>query len=251
MKPKARRARIAELVERDGEVSVDALAADFQVSPETIRRDLAALAGSGELQKFHGGARRIRLQTEESFDDRMNEAAAEKNEIGRKLAEVIAPGSFCFMDTGSTTLSCAHALSATEGLSIVTNSPRIAQVMARGAGQARVHLVGGLYKLDSAESVGPEAIEQISRYNADYAVVGVSALDPTAGPTAADYDEAMVARAMCAHARKIIIVAHADKFNRQSAYRICRMEEVDLVIGSGTPDPALRALFKSAGVALL
>lgn len=251
LKPRERQARIAELVERDGEVTVDALAESFGVSAETIRRDLAHLAEIGEVQKIHGGARRARLHTEDTFDDRMKEAASEKAEIAQKLVQIIKSGDVCFIDTGSTTLSCAHVLSGTPDLTVVTNSARIAHVMARGAGSARVHLIGGLYAPDNGEAVGPDALEQISRFYADYAIIGVAALNVAIGPSAADFDEASIARAMCSNARKIIVVAHGDKFERQAAHRICRLNEIDVLISGNNPAPDSRAALKAAGVTLL
>lgn len=251
MKPKQRQARVLDVIEREGEVTVDALAADFGVSAETVRRDLALLAENGAVMKVHGGARRPRLHTEGTFDQRMDEAAAEKVEIGRKIAKVIAPRETCFIDTGSTTLACAHALGEIDDLTIVTNSVRIAQVMARGQGKARVHMIGGLFAADNGETVGPDAIEQIGRFHADYAVIGVAALDSRAGPSAADFDEASVARAMCANARKIIVVAHADKFERQAAHLICRFIDLDMLVSNEAPVGALRNVLRSAGVTVL
>lgn len=251
LKPKQRQAHVLDLIEREGEVTVDALAADFGVSQETVRRDLALLAESGAVQKVHGGARRMRLHTEGTFDQRMDEAAGEKAEIARKLAKVIAPHDTCFIDTGSTTFACAHALSEIEDLTIVTNSVRIAHVMARGHGRAKVHLIGGIYAADNGESVGPDAVEQIGRFNADCAILGAAALDASVGPSAANFDEAAVARAMHANARKVIIVAHSDKFGRQAAHRICRFDDVDMLVSNEGPvGPLLNAL-KSSGVTLI
>jgi DeoR family glycerol-3-phosphate regulon repressor len=251
VKPKARQARIVELIDRDGEVTVDALAESFRVSPETVRRDLALLAESGAVQKIHGGARRARLHAEGTFDERMGEASAEKTAIARKLADLIAAGDTFFIDTGSTTLSCAHALAEIADLTVVTNSVRIAHVIARGAGKARVHLIGGIYAADNGEAVGADAIEQISRFHVDYAIVGVAALDVAAGPSASNFDEASIARAMCANARKIIVVAHADKFTRRAAHRICRLDEVDILVCDQSPEAAIRPALKTAGVTLL
>jgi DeoR family glycerol-3-phosphate regulon repressor len=251
LKPKQRQARVLDVIEREGEVTVDALAADFGVSAETVRRDLALLAESGAVLKVHGGARRMRLYAEGTFDQRMDEAAAEKAEIARKVAKVVAPRDTCFIDTGSTTLACAHALSEIDELTVVTNSVRIAQVMARGHGKARVHLIGGQFAADNGETVGPDAVEQIGRFHADYAIIGVAALDSSAGPSAANFDEASVARAMCANARKIIVVAHAGKFGRQAAHRICRFEDIDMLVSNEAPAGATLLALRSSGVALI
>lgn len=238
------------MIEREDEVTVDALAADFGVSAETVRRDLALLAENGAVQRVHGGARRLRLHAEGTFEQRMNEAAAEKAEIARKLAQVIIPGDTCFIDTGSTTLACAQALSGIGGLTIITNSVRIAHVMARGRGMARVHLIGGIYAADNGESVGADALEQIARFHADYAVIGVAALD-AAGPSAADFDEASVARAMCFYARKIVVAAHSAKFGRRAAHRICRFDEIDMLVSDDAPPDSLSADLRSSGVILI
>lgn len=250
MKPRRRQAGIIELVERDGEVTVDGLADEFQVSAETIRRDLALLAETGMLLKVHGGARRVRMIAEGSFDERMNEAAAGKAEIARKLAQIIRPGDAFFIDTGSTTLACAQRLSETPELTVVTNSVRIAHVMARGSGKATVHLVGGIFDPDNGETVGADAIEQIGRFRVDYAIIGAAAVDVSAGIFDADFNEASVARAMCANARKIAVVAHYDKFARQAAHRIRRLDEIDVLVCDIPPGEEEISIIKTAGVAL-
>ncbi|WP_245263810.1 DeoR/GlpR family DNA-binding transcription regulator [Aminobacter sp. J41] len=250
VKPKSRQASIVALVERDGEVTVDGLAAEFRVSPETIRRDLATLAENGLLLKVHGGARRIRITAEGSFDERMAEAAAGKAEIARKLAKVIRPGDSFFIDTGSTTLACAHQLAEIQDLTAVTNSVRNAQALARGSGKPRVHLVGGQFDPDNGESVGPDAIEQISRFRLDYAIIGAAAVDISAGVFDADFNEASIARAMCANAQKIIVVAHYDKFGRQAAHRICRLHEIDVLVCDVLIGADEAALIRSTGVTL-
>ena len=250
MKPRSRQAGIVALVERDGEVTVEGLVAEFQVSAETIRRDLAQLAESGAILKVHGGARRARMIAEGSFDERMDEAAGGKAEIARKLAEIIQPGDTFFIDTGSTTLACAQTLAETPELTAVTNSVRIAQVLARGAGKPKVHLIGGLFDPDNGESIGPDAIEQIGRFRVDYAILGAAAIDVSAGIFDADFDEASVARAMCANARKIIVVAHYDKFGRRAAHRICRLHEIDVLVCDVVPGEEELTVIESAGVTL-
>lgn len=250
MKPRRRQAGIIALVERDGEVTVDGLAAEFQVSPETIRRDLALLAETGALLKVHGGARRVRMIAEGSFEERMDEAAAGKAEIARKLVQIIRPGDTFFIDTGSTTLACAQRLSETPELTVVTNSVRIAHAMARGSGKARVHLLGGIFDPDNGETIGADAIEQIGRFRVDYAIIGAAAVDVSAGIFDADFDEASVARAMCANARKIVLVAHYDKFGRQTAHRICRLTDIDVLVCDVPLAAEEMSVVKSAGVAL-
>lgn len=248
MKPKQRQSRILDVVARDGEATVDALALEFAVSAETIRRDLALLALNGSLQKVHGGARRLRLHAEGSFQERMGEDAAAKEVIAGKLAALIETGDTLFMDTGTTTLFCAEALADIQGLTVITNSVRVAQALARGAGQARVFLLGGDFAADNAQTRGPIALEQIDLFQADHAVLAVAGLDPAAGATDADFDEARIARRMMSNATNVIVVAHGAKLGRKAAHRICRLDEIDMLVCDAVPGDAFVAALQAAQV---
>ena len=248
VKPKQRQTGILGVVAEAGEASVEALAARFGVSAETIRRDLAHLAESGALQKVHGGARRLRLHAEGSYRERMAQDAGAKTMIARKLAGIVAPGDTLFMDTGTTTVACAAALVAVPGLTVITNELRVAQVL--GQGDARVFLLGGAYAHDNAETVGPLVIEQIGRFQADHAVLTVTAVDTLAGATDADPDEALVSRAMIDHARTTVVVANAAKLGRVAAFRVCRLDQIDMLVCDETPPDAFVAAVQAAGVDL-
>lgn len=247
MRPKQRQAQIAELVSNNGEASVDALVALFGVSAETIRRDLGQLAEVGVIQKVHGGARRSRLFEEGTFEERMAENAPAKKEIARKLAHLVEPGDTLFVDTGSTTLACAQELAAIPDLTVITNSVRVARTL--GAGKSgSVYLLGGEYRADNAQTVGPAAIEQIRDYQADYAIITVAALDAGVGAMDSLDEEAHVARAMIDCARQLIVVADATKFERKAAYRICRLDEIDMLVTDQWPGPAFRSALEGASV---
>lgn len=248
MKPKDRQTKILEIVARDGAAEVETLARSFDVSVETIRRDLADLASTGALHKVRGGARRIKRAVEGSFEERRFEAAEAKAAIARTLADLVEPGDTLFIDTGTTTLACAEELARREGLTVVTNSFLIAQRLG-GVARHRVHVLGGTWDAGNAETVGPLAIEQIGRFQADHAIIGVAALDAEAGATDADFDEAQVARAMIEHARNVIVLAHGGKFGRHASYRVCRLDEIDVLVSDRAPDGPLAAALARAGVA--
>jgi DeoR/GlpR family transcriptional regulator of sugar metabolism len=220
----------------------------FEVSAETIRRDLAQLATSGGLQKVHGGARRLRLHADASFQERLSEDADAKRLIAQKLAKMIAPGDTLFIDTGTTTLFCAEALANVPQLTVITNSVRIAQVVARGEHPARVFLLGGSYSPDNAETAGPMVLEQVARFQADHAVLAVAAIDAVSGATDSDFDEAQTARAMMANATNTIVVAQAAKLGRKAAFRICMLQEIDVLVCDDVPGDAFRAALDAAGV---
>jgi DeoR family glycerol-3-phosphate regulon repressor len=250
MKPHERQPQIEEIIRREGEASVEMLAARFDVSTETIRRDLGNLAELGRVQKVHGGARRPLLIREPGHDARETTAAEAKSAIGRRLADAVAPGETLFIDTGSTTLAAAEALAAIPDLTIITNSCRLAERIARAGADATIHLLGGRYGADNAQTTGVAVIEQLQGFRADRAILTVAALDPDLGAMDASLDEAQIARAMIRGARLVTVLADAGKFGRHAAYTVCTADEIDLVISDGQLEKAHREALKAKGVEL-
>lgn len=241
MKPYERQLQIAEMIRQEGEVSVEGLAIRFDVSPETIRRDLTQLVENGRVQKVHGGARRPRLIVEGSFSERLSTEATAKSRIGRLLAERVEPGETLFIDTGSTTLATAEHLAAIPSLTIITNSCRLAERMVHAGSDAAIYLLGGRYFGDDAETVGPLAIDQIRAFQADRAVITVAALLPDVGIMDASFDEAQIARAMIANARSLTVLADRTKIGRRAAFAVCGCEEIDDLVTDQPPEAEVRA----------
>lgn len=246
--PKLRQAKIAEAVRRHGKVSVEQLAARFKTSHETIRRDLSALAEAGSVQKFHGGAKLPRRQEEGPFRERMAMNAVAKRVIAEKAARLIAPGDTLFIDTGSTTLMCAEEIAKIGGLTVITNSTRIAAVMAERGNRTVIFLLGGRFDGDNKETVGPTAISEIQSFHADHALITIGALDCAAGATDFNFDEAQVARAMMENADSLIVVADATKFQRRAAFTVCPLERIAALVADRPPSGDLAAALAAAQV---
>jgi DeoR family transcriptional regulator, glycerol-3-phosphate regulon repressor len=250
MKPHERQPQIEAIIRREGEVSVEMLAQRFDVSSETIRRDLSVLAEIGRVQKVHGGARRPQLIREPSHDERAVAATAAKAAIGRRLADLVAPGETLFIDTGSTTLAAAEALAAVPCLTIITNSCRLAERLARASADAVIHLLGGRYGLDNAQTTGVAVIEQLQAFRADRAILTVAAMDPEEGAMDASLDEAQIARAMIRNARSVTILADSTKFGRHAAFAVCATRDIDVVISDDKLDKARKEALRERGVEL-
>lgn len=248
MKPHERQSQIEAMIRREGEVSVEALAQRFDVSPETVRRDLGQLAERGRVQKVHGGARRPRLIQEPSHTQRETTATEAKAAIGRRLASALEAGETVFVDTGSTTLAAAESLAGVPNLTIITNSCRLAERIALAGTGATIHLLGGRYGADNAQTTGATVVEQLQAFRADRAILTVAALDPELGAMDASLDEAQIARAMMRNARTLTVLADASKFGRQAAYAVCSTEEIDLIISDNNLDKAHREALRDKGV---
>lgn len=241
MKPRERRQQIEVIIRNEGSASVDGLAARFDVSTETIRRDLSRLAEAGRIMKVHGGARSARLLVEPGMDERAALASTQKDRIGRKLGDAIEPGATLFIDTGSTTLAAATTLARIPGLTIVTNSCRLADALVRAGSDAAIHLLGGRYAGENVQTVGPSVLTQINEFQVDHCVLTVAALAAGIGAMDASYDEAQIARAMLANAQRLIVLADSSKLERRAAFTVCPTERIGLLITDDGISPVIRA----------
>lgn len=250
LRPAARKAAIFDVVERRGRASVEQLAEKFDTSLETVRKDLSALADAGRVRKVHGGAVRIAHNREAAFHERMSKNTLAKQLIAEKLVKTISPGQSLFIDTGSTTLVCAETLARIRGLTVITNSARIAEAISGKNNGSNAILLGGSYRHDNAQTVGPTTLSQIGLYQTDHAVLTVGTLDKT-GIADFSEEEAQIARAMMEATRLVTIVADRTKLNKQSTYRLGSLQQIDRLILDKSPDTDLHETLVSANVEVL
>ena len=131
---------------------------------------------------------------------------------------------------------------------MITNSTRIAAVLAERGNRTSVFLLGGRFDGDNRETVGPTAIAEIQSFHADHALITIGALDAGAGVTDFNFDEAQVARAMVDNADSLIVVADAAKFQRSAAFTVCPLERINALVTDRRPQGTLLAALSSAGV---
>lgn len=250
LKPSIRQAAIVEALEKSGRASVEKLAERFGTSQETVRRDLNALAEVGRARKIHGGAVRVSVAREDSFEERLKKNLRAKQEVAEKVARLIHPGQSIMIDTGSATLLCAEAFSRLRDLTVITNSTKIADTISSAKNGSKAILLGGRYRSDNAQTVGPQTCAEIAHYRTDHVLLTVSALDQQ-GAYDVTEDEAQVARAMIANADCFTIVADNTKLGKASTYRICELSDMSRVILDAAPGAAFQAACRSAGVEIL
>ena len=250
MRPSVRQAAIVELIETRGEASVEHLAEKFDTSPETVRRDLSLLAEAGKVRKVYGGARRLGPAVEGPFEERMAQNTLAKQLVAEKLARTVLPDQSFFIDTGSTTLICAEVLAKIRNLTIITNSVRIAGIFAAGSGGADVHMLGGAYHADNAQTVGPVTVDHIRMFRPKQALLTIGTLNELG---AADYSayEAQVARAMIEVAGGVTVVADTSKLGRHATFHVCTLEQIDRLILEKAPTGALSDALAAANVEVL
>jgi DeoR family glycerol-3-phosphate regulon repressor len=257
MKPEERQEMIVDLISRRERVSVEELAQKLEISRETIRRDLTRLDREGVLRKVHGGAmrlqngaaRRAAAQVDEGpFHARVELNVEAKRAIARGAASLLSAGESLFIDTGSTTLYFAEAISSHKSLTIITNSGDIAAHTGRGEG-AKVYLIGGEYRAGGHECLGAMAIQQINEMRAAHAFLAVGSIDAS-GFMDFDLQEAHVARAMVARAASVTLLADGSKFRTPAVFPVAGLDAVDRIVTDEIP-AELRAEIEKQGVEVI
>lgn len=241
-----RREKILELLRLEGKVSVTELSRDLDVTPVTIRSDLAVLEQEGCLMRVQGGAVRIPDARSEypaaAADSDVH--GEQKKAIGAAVARMIRDGDTLFINSGTTSEYVAVALSIRRSLNVVTNSVRVAEKLGT-VPSFRVLLVGGEINAQYGFTHGGDAQEQLSRYQADWAVLSVDGISARGGITTHHAEEVVIDRMMAAGAKNKLIVADQSKIGRAGFSRVCECgADFVLVTNTGGDVQALEQLLE-------
>ena len=223
-----RQKEILEFARKEGKVTVDGLAAHYDVSVQTIRRDLSDLAETGRLERVHGGAvvpsGLVNIIYAER--SRMNEAG--KKTIAEKCAHAIPDGASVFMNIGTSTEAVARELLDRENLLVVTNNLNIANILAINH-SCQIILAGGVLRREDGGIVGGLTAEMVKQFKFDYSVLGCSAIDVDGDLQDFDDQEVMVSKSAIQRSRKVMVVADQLKFERKAPLTICSLADVTVL----------------------
>lgn len=226
---------IIELARSNGQVLVDALAERFDVSPQTIRKDLNELCERRLLSRVHGGAVASSGVSNLAYDARRFVAQKEKQAIGAAAAQRIPARASLFINIGTTTEEVAKALQDHQDLLVITNNLNVAMLLYPNP-HIEVIVAGGPVRRSDGAVIGGATVNFIQQFKVDYAVIGSSAIDADGALLDFDYREVRVARAIIDNARSVILVADRMKFERTAPVRIGHFSDVDLFVTDMLPD---------------
>ena len=245
-----RRRKIVKRIETRGFATIETLAQEFDVSAQTIRRDIIELDKEKLLQRFHGGAGLPRNSTRLVYSQKKTAAIDGKHRIGTAAAALIPDGAAVFLDVGTTVEAVAHALTERENLHIFTNSLGAAGALA-GSRDLKVIVTGGLLHGADGSLVGSDVSTSISKFKFDVAVIACSGFDDDG--TVMDFDTQKVSVKIAAmdNARQTILVADGSKFTRTAFVRISALEEFTHIVTDTKPPTALNAAMETAGVKII
>lgn len=232
-----RQDRILGALNQHGRVLVEDLAEEFDVSTQTIRKDLNELCQRGLASRIHGGARAGRSISNVDYEHRRQLSNEGKENVAAAAAALIPDECSIMMNIGTTTEQVARALHRHESLVVITNNVNIISTLI-GSQVKELILAGGAVRPSDGAIIGEAAVEFISRFKADFAVIGASSIDEDGAILDYDAREVSVARAILKNARTRILVADATKFDRTAPVRICDIADIDVLVTDKAPSEA-------------
>jgi DeoR family glycerol-3-phosphate regulon repressor len=245
-----RQTEILGLARSAGRVMVDDLVRRFEVSAQTIRKDLNDLADHRSLTRIHGGAIIASGVENLAYEARRFVAAEEKRAIGVAAAAQIPNGSSLFINIGTTTEEVANALTAHEDLLVITNNLNVAMTLYRHP-RIEVIVAGGTVRRSDGAVVGSTAISLIGQFKVDYAIIGASAIDEQGALLDFDYREVQVSQAIIANARSVMLVADSTKLRRAAAVRIADLSQIQTFVTDLALPTGLQAICQARGIEVI
>jgi DeoR family transcriptional regulator, fructose operon transcriptional repressor len=238
-----RQQAMAQQISQQGRLSVADLSTRFDVTTETVRRDLSSLERIGLIRRVHGGAvpAGSLAVMESGLSERDQANTAAKDAIAHAaLALLPPPGSHVILDAGTTTMRLAAALPRDLPLSITTHAVPVA---ARVAGQPHLelHLLPGKVRATTQAAVGSDTIAALADLRADVTFVASNGLTIEHGLTTPDREEAATKRAMVAAGRRTIALVDSTKIGVESSIRFAALRDLDVLVtdaGLGDRDRA-------------
>ena len=243
-KIESRRSKILELLRTSGKISVNRLSQVLKVTQVTIRNDLTCLEQEGKLLRCQGGAT---LLPEPAHAPAGEEIAQEpaKRAIGTMVSQLIRDSDTLFINSGTTSECIAIALRVRKNLNIVTNSLKVASILG-AVPTFRVLLVGGEINARDGFTHGGDAQEQLSKYQADWAILSVDGISAKGGVTTHHAEEAVIDRMMVSAAKRPVIAADSCKLGRAGFSRVCECKKgLTLVTNRDADEEAAGSLLES------
>ncbi len=247
--------RQSEIMNRLGtiaECSVPELVRLTGASEATVRRDLLEMEKQGMLLRTFGGARRVEKQSLvlRTFDQRSSHCREAKEWIAEAAVKLVSPGMTLVIDSGTTCWNFAACLRSFAPLRIVTSALAVVEALG-GTPGIELNLVGGCFRIDNLDFIGPLALENLRSFHADIAFMGCDSLIPGRGAFAEDVNTAAVSREMARCAERTVILCDRSKFRNCGCHRLFAPDEIDTVVTDGPAaefsNEPFRVIFPQSG----
>lgn len=244
-----RREQILEKLIAHGHVAVKDLSANLVVSEATIRRDLRLLADQRQVDLVYGGAT-VPRTNDHSLQSRAQRNIEAKRTIGKLAGDLVLDHDMIYVDSGTTSFEMRHHISRRRNLIVILNSTRLASELGPMP-DVNVICLGGQYRPDRMDTLGPLALEAIDQLRGYRAFIGADGLCPEFGVSANDVETAYLYQHVIRNARETVLLADHTKFQSPSLFRICGFEDISRVVTDRSPTPDWLELFAANGIEVI
>jgi DeoR family transcriptional regulator of aga operon len=231
-----------------GRVAVRDLAERLGVSEATVRRDLKHLADTGQMELVYGGAEPART-VDYSFRSKGLRNVEQKRLIGRLAAELVGDQDQILIDSGTTSFQLAQCLKGRRGLSVIVNSARLALEL--DAPGLQVIMLGGQYRPDRMDTIGPMATTSLEQLRGYVAFIGVDGLSREFGLAASDIESAHLFSQAVRNSRKTVLLADQSKFRAPSLFKIVDFDRISQVVTDRRPDEEWMRFLEGLGIEVI
>lgn len=246
----ARHEQIVEIVNAKGFVSVEDLAQHFDVTPQTMRRDINSLATENRLRRFHGGASAAPSTENTEYATRKLMQSPEKARIARCVAQQIPDHASLFINIGTTNEAIAKELLNHTGLKIITNNLHVAAIV-NGKPDFEVIIAGGKVRSRDGGIIGEATMDFVSQFRTDFGIIGISGIDEDGSLLEFDYQEVRVAQALIRNSRQVLLACDHTKFGRHAMIHLGDVGDVNLLVTDRQPEKAFKDMLATRDVTVL
>lgn len=240
-----RRHAISNLVNQQGEVSVEELSQQFETSEVTIRKDLASLEKNGQLLRRYGGA--IALPSEVTSEEINGEVSIRKVELAEAAAKLIRDHNRIVVDSGSTTAALIQQLNTKRGLVVMTNSLNVANALNELENEPHLLMTGGTWDAHSESFQGQVAETVLRSYDFDQLFIGADGVDLERGTTT--FNELVgLSKVMAEVSREVIVMVESEKIARKIPNLELNWDAIDILVTNKDLSPEYRQQIESNGI---
>ena len=245
-----RQRRLLDVVRHHVTVSVENLAQQLDVTPQTVRRDVKLMEEAKLLARYHGGVGLPSSVQNIDYSQRQILNIDAKRRIAAAVARHVPSDCSLLINIGTTTEEVARALVHHQNLHVVTNNLNVAAILSDHS-NCEVILAGGIVRGRDRGIVGESTIDFIRQFKVDIGIIGISSIEPDG--TLRDFDprEVKVAQTIIEQSREVWLVADSDKFGRQALVRLAHLSQIDMLFTDERPPEPLVSMLQEARVKLV
>lgn len=246
-----RQNEILKAVQQLGSATIEELASRFDVTLQTVRRDVHRLSEEGLLTRFHGGVRTPSSTTENiAYRQRQEMNFAAKTAMAEVVAKRVPNGCSIMMNIGTTMEAVAKALVRHKDLRVITNNLNVAAILSENP-DCEVIVTGGVVRQIDKGITGEATVDFIKQFKVDIALIGISGIEEDGTLRDFDFREVKVSRAILDHCRQSWLIADASKFGRPAMVELGSLTDVDVLFTDKSPPTLFEAALEQAGTELV